>query len=363
MPRHELLIGAPAFWARAKADIAAARRRVLVQAMTFEGDATGLAVADALLASPAAMRRVAVDDYTRWVINDQWINSRRGRRDPGLQAEARATTAMFARLEAGGVEVAWTEPVGLRWRDYPFRNHRKLIVADDVAYVGGVNFSDHNFAWADLMVRLDRADAADVLAADFPVIDDTSPKTWRMELDGLTLHGLDGRTNPQGFTPLIARLDAARDEIVVFSPYLTFPFTDALARARRRGVRVVVVTPARNNKPLLHDYIVHRARCDGLELIRTPQMSHVKALMIDGESLTLGSSNFDFVSYDGEAELLATFDDPELIAVLRRELLEPALGQAVAGEARVSLASGLKATAALRLAQGYIRVLKRIRQA
>ena len=362
MPRHELIVGATNVWARAQADIAAARSRVLVQAMTFEGDATGLAVAAAITASKAEQRQVAVDDYTRLVINDRWVHTRRARRDTALQAEVQATAAMFTRLKASGVEVAWTEPVRRIWRDYPFRNHRKMIVADDVAYLGGVNFSDHNFAWTDLMVRVARADTADLLAADFPKPGDIQARAWRADLEGVTLAALDGRTNPRAFADLSAQLAAAEREIVVVSPYLTFPFTDGLVQARRRGVRVVVVTPHENNKPLLRDYIVALARREGLELVQTREMTHVKALMVDQRRVTLGSSNFDFVSYDAEPEIIATFDDPALAKALRTALIEPAMAQAVERPAPVSTLAGLRATAALRLAQAYIRGLKAIRR-
>ncbi len=360
MPPPELLIGAAEFWTRAKADIAGARRRVLVQAMTFEGDAAGLDVAKAIASSPAALRRVAVDDYSRWVINDRWVHTRRARADEALQAEVQATAAMFTRLQADGVEVTWTEPIRRLWRDYPFRNHRKLIVADDVAYLGGVNFSDHNFAWDDLMVRIEQRDVADRLAADFPTSGASAALAWRAEFEGLRLYGLDGRSNADVFRSLMGELDAARREIVVVSPYLTFPFTDALVRARRRGVQVVVVTPHVNNKPLLHDYIDTLSQRAGFDLVQTAQMSHAKALIVDRARLTLGSSNFDFVSYDAEPELIVSFDDPALARELRRRLVEPAQANAVEA-VRVSTAKGALATAKLRLAQGYIRALKGLR--
>ena len=38
---------------------------------------------------------------------------------------------------------------------------------------------------------------------------------------------------------------------------------------------------------------------------------HLKGLLIDGSSLALGSSNFDFVSYWIEEELMAVISDPE----------------------------------------------------
>ncbi len=361
MPRHQLLIGSAEVWASAEADIAAARRRVLVQAMTFEGDATGLGVAEAILRSKAAIRQVAVDDYTRLVINDRWADARAARRDPELQAEIRATADMFARLVAGGVEVAWTEPVRQVWRDYPFRNHRKVIVADDVAYIGGINFSDHNFAWPDLMVRMDRADAADRLAADGPTPAAPSAHAWRAELEGLTLHALDGRSNVEGYAPLLSLVAGAREEVVVFSPYLSFPFTGALARARRAGAAVRIVTPHGNNKPLVRRQLVAAARRAGLELIQTAGMSHVKAMLVDGRFVVLGSSNFDFASYRGEAEVFGVFDDPELVRRLRQDLLAPALVEAIGSPADVSAASGLLATGALRIAEGYIRLVAGLR--
>ena len=126
-------------------------------------------------------------------------------------------------------------------------------------------------------------------------------------------------------------------------------------------MRVLVVTPHENNKPLLRDYIVALARREGFQLVQTPAMNHVKAVILDDATMILGTSNFDFVSYEAEAEIVATFDDPHLALELRRRLVQPALAEAVARPARVSAASGARAAAALRLTQVYIRVLKRLR--
>lgn len=361
MPPYELLIGADAFWSRARADIAAARSRVFVQAMTFEGDAVGRAVAEAIAESGAARRRVRVDAYSRVMINDRRVASRAGRRDAPLQAEAAATLAMFAGLKARGVEVTWTSPIRAMWRDYPFRNHRKLIVADDVAWIGGVNFSDHNFAWDDLMVRIPRADVADRLAADFPPRGTPDPAAWRESFGDLDVHALDGGANREGFAPILALIAGAAAEVVVFSPYLTPPFTPALARAAARGVRVRVVTPQANNKPLLRAHILDAARRGGFEAVQTPGMSHVKAMLVDGRALVLGSSNFDFVSYEAEAELMGVFRDPALIANFRTRVLEPALARAGVPASGISNSKLRYATEALKAAQLYVRTLRRLR--
>ena len=134
MTTFELLVGAPAFWARAAGDIERARRRVLVQAMTFEGDSAGRAVADAIAAAGAADRRVLVDDYSRiMVVSDRWVGGRRDQLPAALRAEVEATHAMFAGLMlAGVVAVRRTNPISPLFANYPARNHKKLIVADDV---------------------------------------------------------------------------------------------------------------------------------------------------------------------------------------------------------------------------------------
>ena len=109
-PALSLCIGAPAFWERARDDIAAARRRLFVQAMTFEGDEAGNAVAQSIARSTAADRRVLVDGYTRVNINDTRL-SRRALRDSALAAEVAATDAMLGGLIGSGAPVRVTNPV------------------------------------------------------------------------------------------------------------------------------------------------------------------------------------------------------------------------------------------------------------
>ena len=294
MSRFEWLVGAEAFWRRARGDIAAAGRRVLVEAMTFEGDAVGLAAAEAIGANRAADRRVLVDDYTRLVVSDRWVLSPSARLDPAHRAEVRETARMFGRLAAQGVGVRVTNPLGPWLTRYPARNHKKMIVADDVAYLGGVNFSDHNFAWHDFMLRIDGAAEADFLAEDFAATYAGRPRAIRRDFPGLIIASLDGRANAAGFAELMALIDGAKSEIVAISPYLTFPFTERLAKASARGVRVRLITPLANNKPLVRLALVARAQTAGFRISHWPMKDHAKGLLIDGESLAVGSANFDF---------------------------------------------------------------------
>lgn len=343
-----LCVGAPAFWARASGDIAAARRRVFVQAMTFEGDAAGLAVAEAIAASPAADRRVLVDGYTEVNLNDTAL-SRRALRHPALAAEKASTDAMFRRLAAQGVPVRVTNRVDRPPTNYPARDHRKLVLADDVAYIGGINFSDHNYLWPDLMLRIEGAGAAAFLAAGFEATFAGRPRAARAELDGLILLTVDGRSNTEGFAPVFDLIAGARDQIDLVSPYVTEPFLSALGAARRRGVRVRLFTPLANNKPTVRNALFHVARRLHLQIVAGPVMSHLKGLLVDGAALVLGSSNLDFASLAAEAETLAIVRDQMVIADFQACVIAPALVEAVP-VAMPSAVNGAAAALALRIA-------------
>ena len=343
MPKYTLLVGSQAFMAAAEADMAKARRRLLVQAMTFEGDQAGLGVGRGVMASAAQDRRVLVDDYTRFAISDRFVFSH-NLLDPDFRAELRATRGMFDAMSSAGVGVRVTNPAGPLLVGFAFRNHKKLIVTDNAAYLGGINFSDHNFAWHDLMLRIEDAAVSDALAADFEATWEGHGRSWSAELGDIALYGLDGRDNHARFGEILAAIDAAEHEIWVISPYLTFPFTDALARAAARGVAVTLITPLDNNKPIVRDYILWFAARSGLKVRLTREMIHLKGLLIDGRRLVLGSSNFDFVSYWIEEELLGVVSNPALIADFRRRVLEPLLAEALPEQAaRPSPARGWRA--------------------
>ena len=363
MIRFELLVGAGTVWRRAQADIAAAKRRVLVQAMTFEGDAAGGAVGEAILANPASDRRVLVDAYTRHVISDHFVWSPRLLLDKGFKGEVAETGAMFRRMQADGVGVRVTNPPGALYLGFAARNHKKLIVADDVAYVGGLNFSDHNFAWRDLMLRIDDRYVADRLSDDFDATFLGRPQPWSAAFEGIELHSLDGRNNAAVFAPLIEAMAGARKRVCVVSPYLTFPFVEALAAASARGVAVQLITPLANNKRRVRDYLVSSALEAGFDVRLTAEMEHLKGMLIDDEALILGSSNFDFVSYHAQEELVAVVRDPGVIAAFREMVIAPSLAEAtVAQPGLIAPAAAASATRDLRTAERFVKATRGARR-
>ena len=351
----DLTVGSEEFWRRASADIAAARDRVLIQAMTFEGDAAGQAVAGAVIASPAQERRVLVDDYTRHVVNDTFLALSRSK---PLHAEAAATWELFDAMIASGAGLRVTNPVGRNPLRYATRNHKKLLVIDDAAWIGGINFSDHNFAWHDMMVRIECPQVADWLAGEFDRDWTGQTAMTSAQVNGFDLLSLDGSANEAGFGPVLDLIASARQSVEVVSAYPTFPFVDALAEVAARGVPVRLYTPRPNNKPVIRDYLMGVAQESGLDIRLTPMMTHAKAMLVDGEALVVGSSNFDFVSHRANAEYVATIRDPALIAAFTARLLEPLREGASAPEAADhSPWRALRARAGLRMADVLVSFL------
>jgi cardiolipin synthase len=349
--RLELLQDAAEFWPRAKADILAARERVFVQALTFEGDAAGREVAGTLAASPAPDRRVLVDSFTRHVVSDRLVWRPRNLLDPALREEVRATRRMRCDLEHAGVGWRFVGPLGPLLLRAPARDHKKLVLVDDrVAYVGGINFSDHNFAWRDLMLRAEGEAAARFFAEDFLRTWEGHPAASSTRLPGLELHALDGRSNEARFQEtVLSLLDGAREAIHVECPYLTSPFLDRLAAAAGRGVGVTVVAPEANNWGLVRDLLRCPRATRGLDVrLLGGRMTHLKALLVDGATLVLGSANFDLWSYHFQGEYLARVTEPAVVEDFRARVAAEGLRRSRPAAAPAGAMRGGLARLALR---------------
>lgn len=322
-----LLVDSAEFREAVAADLASARSSAFVQALTFEGDSAGRDMAGLLLASPARDRRVLIDSFTRHVLSDRFRWWPRNLVSAALWREAFATGSMVRGMRRQGALVRFVNPAGACFRRFPARNHKKLVAVDGrVAYVGGINFSDHNFAWHDLMLRIEDERAAGFLHEDFLATWAGHDALGSLRLPGLTLHTLDGRQNERVFEEVLDLVAGARQEIFLECPYVTDPFSKELERAARRGVKVSVVTAERHNFPLLREALVHAAARAPLDLRLYPgRMTHVKALLVDGSRLVLGSANFDVWSYHSQQEYLLVASEPGIIEDFRRRVAEPDL--------------------------------------
>jgi cardiolipin synthase len=234
---------------------------------------------------------------------------------------------MISGLRREGVAVRFGNPAGPFFWRFPARNHKKLVALDGrVAYLGGINFSDHNFAWHDLMIRIEDPKVAAFLEQDFLATWEGRDRRGSLRLPGLAIHALDGRRNEAVFDEVLDLVGRAREEIFVECPYVTDPFSRELQRAARRGVRVKLVIPEQHNFPLVRQALADAAARSPLELRLFPErMTHMKALLVDGRWLVLGSANFDVWSDRSQQEYVLVVNEPQTIAEFRRRVVEPDL--------------------------------------
>jgi cardiolipin synthase len=326
----ELLVGASEFWDRLKDDLGSAEHSAYIQTFTFEGDRVGVGVARALRDSPAGDRRLLVDSYSLLYHSDRLIPGP-GWLDRRLREEVMLTHRWVRRLRGEGVGVRFCNPLGPWPTRLVRRNHKKIAVFDGrIAYLGGINFSEHNFAWHDMMFRVESEELGELLEADFLATWSGEPRAGESVVGPFRIISLNGRSNARHVRPLLDAIDDARASIDVVSAYLSYPFTGHLARARKRGVRVRVLTPSRNNKSNLARHVIEAGYRAGFDVLRySGGMSHMKAMLIDGDLLVAGSSNFDFMSYHILEEAIVMTRDPGMIEAFVERVWAPDLGRAL----------------------------------
>ena len=337
-PALRLFVDSPAFMEQFERDVASAERSVCVQTMSFEGDEAGRRLAGALESRPDLERTLIVDRYSLYDVNDRFLPWPPNACSPALWRELAGTLRVTRRLSAGGVTVFWTNPVGLLFRKFVGRNHKKLVLVDDrIAYFGGINVCDHNFGWHDVMLRVEDPELGAFLREDVRATLRGENLPWRARFGDIEVILLDGVRNEELNEPVFALIRDARRSIDIESAYLTYPFSDRLAEAVRRGVRVTLIAPERNNKPKLDGYTQWACANAGIALrLYKGRMLHTKAMLVDDAALVIGSSNFDALSHLIQQELMAIVRDPRLIEEYRRDVLEPDLAQSVAPSREVA---------------------------
>ena len=320
-----MLVDSEEFCTSIEAAILQARHRVLIQVMTFEMDNVGHRFWDVLTRSPAREKILCVDAFSRAKISDDLVFGSRFLTDSSFRREVRDTRKLLRNQERDGVRIVVTNPVGVLGQKYALRNHKKIMVVDDTAFLGGINFSEHNFSWHDLMLQTKYPPLVESLAADFHQTIAGVNQSSTQEIPFGRLYYLDGRRTQSGFEQLFDEITAARKSIDVISPYVSSPLLERLARMDE-SVQVRIINPTANNKPILQQALFKTAASSRLEIrLYEPKMSHLKAILVDDDRLILGSYNFDFVGYEVQQEVVLSTAEPGLVHEFRERVLTPDL--------------------------------------
>ncbi len=291
-------------------DLLAARHSINLQYYIFSDDETGRAIADILCQKAA--QGVAVR-----VIYDH-------------VGSLGSSNKFFRRLTRAGVDAKPFFKVtfpGLGTR-INWRNHRKIVVIDEqVAYIGGMNIADRyardhtgNRAWRDTHIRLT---GPAVAAAQFSFAVDwsftggeiiegeISPRENFATLPG-ALAGVGAQVLTAGPTSQWANISMAfhkaisnaHRRVFIQTPYFlpTEGLLKALQSAALAHVDVRIMMPAKSDSAMLtfasSSYVAECLKAGIKIYLYEPGMLHAKMMVVDDEFVSIGSTNFDFRSFD-----------------------------------------------------------------
>jgi cardiolipin synthase len=237
-------------------------------------------------------------------------------RKPGCQLE------YFRRIQAPQVVLPW------KLLEYNYRNHRRILVVDgQIGFTGGYALTDDWLGngvtpnhWRDTNLRIE-GPAVRYLQAAFT-------ESW-LETTGNLLggEGIFPRLESRGRTALqlvksspvggsfqnyilyLLAITWAKKSILITNPYFIPDdhMIRALLQATARGVRVVVLVPARSDFKIT--YRASRRHygemlLGGIEIFEySPALLHSKTMVVDGVWATVGSTNFDNRSFALNEEL------------------------------------------------------------
>lgn len=319
-----VLVGAESFMESLARRAKEAGQSLYIQAMTFEGDAAGEQLMDLMMSSPARDKRLIVDSFSKVVVSDHFVFSPTYLRDESFRAEVKNTQQLIKNARAEGVQVKFVNPTWPMMMRYPLRNHKKMMIVDgETSFIGGINFSDHNFDWHDMMVEVNDSSLARTLVDDFL-------NTWighnyskKSNCASGDLYLMNGRKSKSLYQELFGLIQGAKSSVTVISPYVSEPLLNILSRTSEQGVDVKIISPSENNKGLFYDFLISKSAKASFTLKHHPGMFHLKAILIDGKKIVFGSSNYDLISYYFEQEVVLVSEETDLVEAFKKQVLGP----------------------------------------
>jgi cardiolipin synthase len=221
-------------------------------------------------------------------------------------------------------------------------DHTKTTIIDrKTAFVGGMNIGrEYRYDWHDMMMEVtgpvvdqlqfesDKAWSRGGLLGDFAnALSFLRGKQEHADRDGYPVRILQTRNfSSQIYTAQIAAIQNAKKYIFIQNAYFSDDRTIyELARARRRGVDVRIIIPARGNHGPLNasnKVTINTLLKHGIRVYEYPGMSHIKAAIYDGW-LCVGSANFDKLSLEINKELNMATSDPATVDALLNQVFFP----------------------------------------
>lgn len=301
------------------ADLKKAKRYINIQYYIFANDRIGREVADILIerALAGVKVRVIYDHVGSWSTPNKF----------------------FKRMKAAGIEVYPFFKVTFAWLGsrVNWRNHRKLCVIDGkTGYIGGMNIADRYIdggkefkCWRDTHLRVR---GPIVAALQYSFAFDWHQMGQPLITDTIDTHAIRGNVGAQLITSgPTSRWDSlafmfhkaicsANKRVYIQTPY--FLPTDALLKALMIAalghIDVRIMIPRKCDSKLLNfasaSYISQCLQAGIKFYFYEPGMLHAKMLIIDDDIASVGSTNFDFRSFEHNFEGNLFFYSPDFVS-------------------------------------------------
>ncbi len=307
-----------------KQDLLNAKKSILLQYYIFLDDIIGNEIADILIskAKQGVMVKVIYDHIGSFSARNRFFDKMK---QHGVETHPffRVNFPHFANR--------------INWR-----NHRKIVVIDgNIGYIGGMNIADryvnglpNGEEWRDTHFRV-RGDIVESLIYSFAIDwnflkkDPYVPevKTERPEICNLTGVQLVTGGSTERWNNLtlcfLRAISSARRKILIQTPYFlpTDGLLNALEAAALAKIDVRIMMPRNTDSKLLHyasfSYITQCLKAGIKVYLYEPGMLHAKAMIIDDNFVTAGSTNFDFRSFENNFECNLLIYDTEINRKMR----------------------------------------------
>lgn len=288
------------------ADLLAASHYINIQYYIFENDRIGHEIAEILIAKvkEGVKVRVIYDHVGSFRVNSHFFKRLR---EAGVEAYPFFKVA-FIPLAS---KVNW-------------RNHRKMVVIDGkVGYIGGMNIADRYIdggkkfkLWRDCHLRVSGPAVAALhysFARDWnfmgrELLDDSPSPTAAGEA-GMQLVTGGPMSRWDALAQVFAKaIGLATRRVWIQTPYFLPPeyLTKLLQNAALGGVDVRIMMPRHGDSKFLglasRSYFAELLRAGVKFYLFEPGMLHSKLMIIDDDIATVGSTNFDFRSFEHNFE-------------------------------------------------------------
>ncbi len=217
------------------------------------------------------------------------------------------------------------------------RNHRKLLIIDNkITYIGSSNYSEYSLAWRESVLKIEgnisvyfKKTFMDSLAiyskynfekfsfkkvikvGDFKIVQDI-PSIYRQHIK-------------KYYTKLI---NNSHKEILIETPYFIpgYKLRKALMDAADRGVNVKVIIPQHSDVRLVdllrNKYLGMLFNKNVHVLFYKTGNLHAKCLLIDKETFSIGSPNFDYRSFRYQYEIALIGSNEKIVADINSHVMK-----------------------------------------